>query len=174
MRLTAIRRAGLDHISHSSQQTRELGAALARRLHAGDLILLSGSVGSGKTTFIQGIASGLGIRDPVTSPTYTLVAEYAGQLGETPVRFYHIDLYRLAEESDELTSFGLEEILEDPGGIAAIEWPQRAVSLLPETWLLVELEPVAETKRRARFIAQGDRYQELIGQFRVEAGRGRG
>lgn len=172
--MTAIRRAGLDLISHSSLQTRELGAALSRKLIPGDLILLSGALGSGKTTFIQGIASGLDIDDVVSSPTFTLVAEYTGQTTDTPVRFYHVDLYRLSSDGDDLHSVGLEEYLEDPGAICAVEWPQRAPDMLPESWLLVELEPIADTKRRVRLIARGRRYDELISDLRTEAGRGRG
>lgn len=172
--LTATRRAGLDLISHSAGQTRDLGAALARRLQAGDLILLSGSLGSGKTTFIQGLAAGLGIDQHVSSPTFALVSEYSGVLEEGPVRFYHIDLYRLAPESEDLYSFGLDELLDDTGAICAIEWPQRATTMLPDNWLLIELEPIAETKRRARFFARGERYEHLIAELRTEAGRGRG
>lgn len=170
--LTATRRAGLDLISHSAGQTREMGAALARRLQPGDLILLSGSLGSGKTTFIQGIAAGLGIDKPVSSPTFALVAEYSGAVEDTPIRLYHIDLYRLSPESDDLYSFGLDELLDDRGAICAIEWPQRAATMLPEHWLLIELEPLAETKRRARLIARGERYEELVAELRSEAGRG--
>lgn len=147
---------------------------MARRLQPGDLILLSGALGSGKTTFIQGLAAGLGVEDHVSSPTFTLVSEYTGEVEGASATLYHIDLYRLAPESDELLSFGLEEYLEDPDAICALEWPQRATGYLPKQWLLVELEAVAETKRRARFIARGARYDELLRELRAEAGRGRG
>lgn len=173
--MTATRRAGLDLISHSARQTRELGAALARRLRPGDLILLSGSLGSGKTTFIQGLASGLGVVDHVSSPTFTLVAEYAGMVDDdSAVTLYHIDLYRLESDGEDLLSFGLDEYLEDPDAICAVEWPQRAPGMLPDQWLLVELEPVADTKRRARFIGHGGRYGEVVKQLRSEASGGRG
>ncbi|CAN5751552.1 tRNA (adenosine(37)-N6)-threonylcarbamoyltransferase complex ATPase subunit type 1 TsaE [soil metagenome] len=172
--MTATRRAGLDLISHSSDQTRELGTALSRKLQPGDLVLLSGGLGSGKTTFIQGIASGLEVDEIVSSPTFTLIAEYAGRVSGDLVRLYHIDLYRLAGDPDELYSAGLEEHFEDPDAICAVEWPQRAPDLLPDTWLLVELESIADTKRRVRLIARGDRYDELVTAIRAEAGRGRG
>ena len=171
--MTATRRAGLDVITHSPGQTRELGAALARRLSPGDLVLLSGTLGSGKTTFIQGIAMGLSINDQVTSPTFTLVAEYTGGGVDGSLQLHHVDLYRLGGESGDLESFGLEEVLDDPDAVTAVEWPQRAAAILPDEYLLVELDPVADSKRRVRFIGRGRRYQQLVSELRSEAGRGR-
>jgi tRNA threonylcarbamoyladenosine biosynthesis protein TsaE len=173
-RLTATRRAGLDFISHSPQQTRELGTAVARRLQPGDLVLLSGTLGSGKTTFIQGVASGLGVADNVASPTFTLIAENAATSNGQSVTLFHIDLYRIGDDEEGLYSFGLDEVLEDPDAICAVEWPQRAPSIFPNEWLLIELEAVAETKRRARLFGRGARYESVIEQLRSEAGRGRG
>ena len=171
--MTATRRAGLDVITHSPAQTRELGAALARKLAPGDLILLSGTLGSGKTTFIQGIAAGLGIEDQVTSPTFTLVAEYGGNEPDRSAWLQHVDLYRLGGDAGDLHSFGLDEILGDPDAITAVEWPQRAVAILPKEYLLVELDAIAETKRRVRFVGRGQRYRRLVSELRTEAGRGR-
>lgn len=145
---------------------------MARKLGPGDLILLSGGLGSGKTTFIQGLAAGLAVDDIVSSPTFTLVSEYEGKAEAGPIRLHHIDLYRL-EGEDDLYSIGLDELLEDRNAICAIEWPQRATSILPEAWLLIELEPVADTKRRIRFIGRGERYLDLVSELRAEAGRGR-
>jgi len=150
-----------------------MGAALARKLRPGDVLLLSGGLGAGKTSFIQGLAKGLGIEGDVTSPTFTLVNEYRGQVGGEPVSLYHIDLYRLSGDVDELLDIGFEEYLDDPQGICAIEWPQRAADALPESWLLIEIDPIAETKRRIRLQANGARYQELVAELRAEAGRGR-
>lgn len=173
-RLTATRRAGLDFISHSPQQTRDLGAAVARHVQPGDLLLVSGTLGSGKTTFIQGLAAGLGVADTVASPTFTLIAEYAATSKEHSVTLFHVDLYRLSGDEDELFSFGLEEVLEDPNAICAVEWPQRAPAIFPDEWLLIELEAVADSKRRARLFGRGKRYESLIEKLRSEAGRGRG
>jgi tRNA threonylcarbamoyladenosine biosynthesis protein TsaE len=172
--VTATRRAGLDLISHSADQTRRLGAALARKLQPGDLVLLSGALGSGKTTFIQGLAAGLDVESDVTSPTFTLVSEHKGSTGGHPVRLHHIDLYRLSGDVDELRALGLDDYFDDPDAICAVEWPQRAADLLSEAWLLVEIDTIADSKRRIRIIARGERYHEIIKNLRAEAGRGRG
>ena len=170
--MTATRRAGLDLISHSAGQTSRIGTALARRLRPGDLILLSGGLGAGKTKFIQGVARGLGIDEPVTSPTFALVAEYDGSIDDYPVRFFHIDLYRIDNDITDLESFGFDEIIDREDAITAIEWPQRATSALPGAWLLAEIEPVAETKRRIRLISRGERYTKIVSDLRSEVGRG--
>lgn len=171
--MTATRQAGLDLISHSLEQTHRMGAALGRKLRPGDVLLLSGGLGAGKTSFIQGLARGLEVQGDVTSPTFTLVNEYQGKAGGEPVTLYHIDLYRLSGDADELLAIGWEEYLDDPQGICAIEWPQHAAGLLPDTWLLIEIDPIAETKRRIRLQANGPRYRELVAELRAEAGRGR-
>jgi tRNA threonylcarbamoyladenosine biosynthesis protein TsaE len=138
------------------------------------VLLLSGGLGSGKTTFIQGLGAGLEVETDVSSPTFILVAEHVGTASDQPVRLYHVDLYRLSGDADELLAIGLDEYLDDPDAICAIEWPQRAAELLPEAWLLIEIEPIAETKRRIRLQAHGARYDEIVSALRTEAGRGRG
>lgn len=150
-----------------------MGAALARRLRPGDVLLLSGALGSGKTSFIQGLGMGLEVHDDVSSPTFTLVNEHQGAAAGEPVTLYHIDLYRLSGDVDELLAIGFEEYLDDPRAICAIEWPQRAAELLPESWLLIEIDSIADTKRRIRLQAHGARYDELVTELRAEAGRGR-
>lgn len=113
--------------------TRALGAAIAAKLAPGDLVLLKGDLGSGKTTLARAILSALGIEEAVPSPTFTLVQTYAAP------RFAisHYDLYRLKRAS-ELDELGLEEALED--GAALIEWPERAEDRLPSDALSVHLE----------------------------------
>lgn len=103
----------------SSGETRSLGKTLSRVLVPGDVICLSGPLGSGKTCLIQGLAQGLGISDKVGSPSFVLVAEYSGTL---PVR--HVDLYRLDSPS-EMDSLGLEELC-DGQGITLVEWGEKA------------------------------------------------
>jgi len=113
-----------------------LAAALADRLRPGSVIALSGDLGLGKTAFVQGLARALGIRRPVTSPTFTLVQEYPLPDGRLLV---HMDLYRLAGE-DALLEIGFQEYL-DRGAIVAVEWPERAGGLIPADAFRVLLEP---------------------------------
>ena len=110
--------------THSPAETRALAEKLAATLQAGDVLALHGDLGAGKTCFIQGLAAGLKVTQPVSSPTYTLVHEYAGRLP-----LYHIDLYRLSGPAEAL-DFGLDEYM-DGDGVTAIEWADRAESVLP-------------------------------------------
>ncbi len=111
--------------SHSEEETEALGSALAETLCGGAQIALHGDLGAGKTVFTRGLARGLGIQDPVTSPTFTIVQEY---IGDT-LRLYHIDLYRLHGVHDAL-AFGIEDFLEDDSAVIAIEWSERIEELL--------------------------------------------
>lgn len=170
--MSASRRPDLDMIAHSPEQTRAIAALLGRRLSGGDLVLLRGGLGMGKTTFIQGLARGLGVRDLVTSPTFTLVMEHVVDERADPftLRFYHIDLYRLEHGAAEALAFGLEEYLLDDAAVTAIEWPEHAVEALPAEFLLVELSPLADTKRRLMLSPHGARYRALIEALRPEVG----
>ncbi len=152
----------LDFISHSARQTGQFGAQLGGLLAPGDLILLDGSVGAGKTTMAQGIARGLGISEPVVSPSFTIAREYAGRLP-----LYHIDLYRLAPGS-ELESIGIEDYLYGDG-VVVIEWPDRADALLPAEHLQVRLHVISDTQRSIRMVPVGDRTSRLVAQFRRQA-----
>lgn len=145
----------LDFISHSETQTRRLGARLAEFLQPGDVLALVGDLGSGKTRWVQGVCTGLGVTDWVNSPTFTLVNEYYGRC---PV--YHIDLYRLTDAVETVT-FGLEDYLYGPG-ITLIEWADRATRLLPAEYLTVELFYLEETKRRVVLRPHGQRFVSLL------------
>ncbi|MGH2561228.1 MAG: tRNA (adenosine(37)-N6)-threonylcarbamoyltransferase complex ATPase subunit type 1 TsaE, partial [Thermomicrobiales bacterium] len=127
-------------VSQGPDETREIGERLGRLLQRGDVVLLHGDLGSGKTTLTQGIARGLGIHDYVQSPTFTLVAEHEGRGADAaPVRLYHLDLYRLADEL-ELESFGFDQYLAPVDGVTVIEWPERAGDWLPDRYILVRLQ----------------------------------
>lgn len=114
------------YLTNNPEQTEALGAALGARLSPGDLVAFYGDLGAGKTAFVRGMARGLGIREPVTSPTYTIVNEYLS--GRVPL--FHFDLYRLSGP-DDLFDIGWEDYL-DRGGICAVEWSERAEELLTD------------------------------------------
>lgn len=126
----------------SAEQTEAFGGELAVRLRAGDIVLLRGDLGAGKTTLARGIARALGVRGPVTSPTFTIGNRYEGSEGAVA----HIDLYRLATLSTEEPGL-LEDYLEG-GEIALVEWPQHGAPELPEASIEVTLEHHGGDSRR--------------------------
>lgn len=118
--------------TNSPEETWALAAELADELPAGTVMALHGDLGAGKTCFIQGYAAALGIDEPITSPTYTLIGEYQGRLP-----LHHLDLYRLSGPEEAL-GLGLEEYF-DIDGITAIEWAERAKGLLPDDLLHIQI-----------------------------------
>jgi tRNA threonylcarbamoyladenosine biosynthesis protein TsaE len=125
-------RADLPLVTSSAEDTRRVGEALATVLAPGDVVSLVGDLGAGKTTLVQGAARGLGVAQPVVSPTFTLVREYAGTV---PV--YHVDVYRL-ERMQDVLDLGFEEML-DQQAVVFVEWGDGIDILLPESRIQVEL-----------------------------------
>jgi tRNA threonylcarbamoyladenosine biosynthesis protein TsaE len=158
----------LDLLTDSPDETQAVGAAIAPSLRSGDVISLTGDLGAGKTTFVQGIARTLGVTDRVVSPTFTLVRQYEGTL---PV--YHFDVYRL-DNLQEVLDLGFEEIL-DLGGIVFIEWGDAIEALLPEAYLQIELTiPGEDSRRRLEIVARGpswarrwDRVMEAVAPWKA-------
>ena len=131
-------------LSNGPEETFRCGVTLGGWLRRGDVVCLYGELGSGKTTFVKGIASALGIPErSITSASFTIIAEYTGRLNDMPVPFYHIDLYRISG-ADELDSLGLEEYI-GKNGISVIEWAERMVGM--EDCISVKLEMTGEKKR---------------------------
>jgi tRNA threonylcarbamoyladenosine biosynthesis protein TsaE len=128
--------------THSLEGTLKFGEQLARALHRGDVLAVSGELGAGKTALVKGIARGLGITQDVTSPTFTLVHEYVG--GQLPL--FHIDLYRL-QNAEQALAIGIEEYVNGPG-ITAIEWAEKIEALLPAHTTRIRMESVGENTRR--------------------------
>ncbi|MBI4096407.1 MAG: tRNA (adenosine(37)-N6)-threonylcarbamoyltransferase complex ATPase subunit type 1 TsaE [Candidatus Levybacteria bacterium] len=133
--------------TNNFEETQKLGENFARSLLArpqrGPLIIaLYGDLGSGKTTFVQGIAKGLGIKKRIISPTFIMVRSY--KLGV--VSFYHIDLYRVESEKD-IEGLGIEEIINNRNNIVVIEWAEKMGRLLPKNRIDVRFEYVAENRR---------------------------
>jgi tRNA threonylcarbamoyladenosine biosynthesis protein TsaE len=127
------------HVTHSEGETAALGRSLARRLTRGDVVLLYGPLGAGKTAFARGLAEGLGCDgEDVSSPTFAIVQEYRGK-----TRLQHVDLYRLSP--GEVDDLGLEDLLDD--AVMAVEWPDRW-SRVPGGAAVVRIEPLEENRRR--------------------------
>lgn len=154
----------LDFISHSVSQTDRVGRRLGELLQAGDLVLLLGDFGSGKTHLVKGIAKGLGSEDLVTSPSFVLVNEYQADSAHNFLTIYHADLYRI-EDSNELTAIGMEELWSGDG-ICLIEWAERAAAMLPEEHLAIHIRYLNDTKRVFRFVPHGVRYESLVAQLK--------
>ena len=134
----------MEFITNSPIETERVGIALAEKLSAGDVIAYEGDLGAGKTAFTRGIARGLGITDPVTSPTYTIVNEYLS--GKYPL--FHFDMYRL-HSAEDLFDIGWEDYLER-GGICAVEWSENVADALEDPFI-VTIEKVDETTRKITF-----------------------
>lgn len=116
---------------------RAFGRSFASHLRRGDVVLLHGELGAGKTTLTQGIAAGLGVQGPVQSPTFSIVLEHDGVDADGGgLHLYHLDLYRL-DDPEDLENLGYDQYIEPVDGISIIEWPERAGPCLPERfWLL--------------------------------------
>jgi tRNA threonylcarbamoyladenosine biosynthesis protein TsaE len=140
--------------SGSPTETRRLGARLGRLLRPGDIVLLSGELGSGKTCLVQGIARGLRVTAPVTSKSFVLLGEYEGRLP-----LYHADLYRL-EEPAQAEELALTEYCA-PGALV-VEWAERAWEVFPSEHLLIRLEIAGARDREFTLEGRGARYQELV------------
>jgi tRNA threonylcarbamoyladenosine biosynthesis protein TsaE len=136
-------------LTKSVDDTRALAAEVAGFVRGGDLIVLAGDLGAGKTAFAQGLALGLGVNDPVTSPAFVLVRSYAGRLPLT-----HIDVYRL-DHLQEVFDLGIAEIV-DGGGVTVVEWGDVVAPALPADLLEVRLEQgEADDERRLAFDTVG-------------------
>jgi len=146
-------------ITHSPEETRELAKKLAPKLSAGDVINLSGDLGAGKTVFTKGLAEGLEISEPVTSPTFTIIKEYEGRLP-----LYHFDVYRLFDP-DELDELGVDEYFYGDG-VSVVEWGDKVEVLLPDLRLEVKLlRLVDENFRRIEINPYGDPWQRKIDEW---------
>jgi len=135
--------------SGSAEETEALGGRIAERLRPGDLVLLSGDLGAGKTTLIRGACRALGVTEPVTSPTFTIGQRYAG--GRLPVS--HLDLYRLADLEGEDPAL-LDDYI-GPDGVAFVEWPGAGADRLGRPAIVVRLAHESEERRRIEVDWQG-------------------
>ena len=144
--------------SSSVRQTRDVARKMASFLRAGDVIGLTGPLGGGKTTFVQGLAEGLGLQRGVlvSSPTYTFIHEYRCD----PLHLYHMDFYRLGSPA-EAGSLGLDDYL-DARQICIIEWFEKARQILPGDLLDVRFTTLSEMEREIEIVSHGPRSQTLL------------
>lgn len=131
----------MEFITHSPEETEKIGEALAKSLQPGTILAYRGDLGAGKTAFTRGLARGLGCKETVTSPTYTIVNEYLG--GRLPL--FHFDMYRLAS-SDDLWDIGWEDYLEREG-VCAVEWSENVQDAMEDA-ITVTIEKLGENTRR--------------------------
>ena len=131
----------MDYITNSPEETEDLGAALGKLIPAGTVLAYRGDLGAGKTAFTRGLARGLGCREIVTSPTYTIVNEYLG--GRLPL--FHFDMYRLSS-ADDLFDIGWEDYL-DRQGVCAVEWSENVAEAM-EGAVTVTIDKLGEETRR--------------------------
>ena len=143
----------MEYITHSPAETEGVGAALAARLTPGAVIAYRGDLGAGKTAFTRGLAKGLGVKENVTSPTFTIVNEYLS--GKMPL--FHFDMYRLGSE-DELFDIGWEDYLER-GGVCAVEWSENVWGAMEDA-VIVTISRLSEDTRKIE-IEGGDRIADL-------------
>ncbi len=145
------------HITTSTpEETQALGRRLSAFLAPGDVVCLWGDLGAGKTCLVQGICQGLGVNEPVVSPSFTLVNEYSGR-----VSVAHIDFYRLHSGS-EVEQLGFEDLL-DGSRIVLIEWPERAESFLPSDRLDIMMTWKDEVHRNIELKSNTTKWRQLIG-----------
>lgn len=157
-----LKEGELDFISTSAEQTQRLGTRLGALLRSGDVICLSGEMGAGKTAFAGGVGQGWGADEPMASPTYTIVHEHRRPADDQ--RLAHLDCYRLNSVED-IDSIGFDDLLES-GAALLIEWPEKIEAALPPERLWVRLRVVSDVHRSIHFTPVGERYVQLVAQFR--------
>jgi tRNA threonylcarbamoyladenosine biosynthesis protein TsaE len=150
----------LEFLSRSPEQSRRIGIRLGTLLQSGDVVCLSGDLGAGKTTLVQGIAQGWGSSDQVSSPTFVLVNMYRRPDGHM---LHHLDAYRMQNwlEAEDLDL----DLMMDKGALL-VEWPERIQEALPKDCLKIDLRYVDDMQRGMVFSPNGDRYKTLLGHFR--------
>ena len=145
--------------SQSPEQTQKLGVRIGELALPGDVFLLVGELGTGKTCLTQGIAWGLGIKEYAMSPSFVIVRELYGRLP-----LYHIDLYRL-DRIEESLELGLDDYLYGRG-VCVVEWAEKALSILPKNYLLIKISYLSDTGRSFQMEPSGERYLKLVKQLK--------
>jgi len=160
--MAVIEKGSFEVISRSPTQTRRIGMRLGEMLQPGDVIGLEGNLGAGKTTIVQGIASGWGSYDAVSSPTYVLVNVYR-RLDRN--QLFHLDAFRL-ENSEEAIDLDIDAMLDQ--GPLLVEWADRIKEALPENYLWINMRLINDEQRDFIVNARGDRHKTLLERFRED------
>lgn len=134
----------MTYITHSAQETVDLGEKIGSLLKSGDVIAMTGTLAAGKTTITKGIAKALGITDVVTSPTFCLISEYEG----TKMPLYHMDVYRL-DGPEDFINLGVEDML-NGDGVCIVEWSEKVSSELPKRTIKIEITPLEDGSRQIK------------------------
>lgn len=136
----------MEILTKSAGQTQSFGQSFANNLKGGEVLALVGNLGSGKTTFIQGLAKGLGIKERIVSPTFILMREYPIELGK---KLYHLDLYRLDGDMEkEIQRLGLQDLWGKSENIMVVEWADKAKDFLPRNSIWIRFENQGEDERK--------------------------
>jgi tRNA threonylcarbamoyladenosine biosynthesis protein TsaE len=149
----------LEIISHSPEQTQKFGVEIGKLALPGDIFLLVGGLGAGKTCLTQGIAWGLNIEEYAASPSFVVIRELYGRLP-----LYHIDFYRL-DHLEEIAQLGLGDYLYG-NGVLVVEWAEKGLSLLPAEHLLIEISYLSDTERSLKLKPSGKRYRKIVAQLK--------
>jgi tRNA threonylcarbamoyladenosine biosynthesis protein TsaE len=147
----SVHKAGLSVscvVSSSPEETIAIAEGMAGLLRKGSVLALRGPLGAGKTCFVKGIARFLAVEEEITSPTYTIVSEYAGKLNGQDLPFYHIDAYRL-QGDDDFYALGGEEYLFGEG-VSVVEWSERIPNSLPAEAWIIDIEITGDNRRNIR------------------------
>jgi tRNA threonylcarbamoyladenosine biosynthesis protein TsaE len=139
-------------ITNSFEQTQQVGYDFAKTLKGGEVLALYGNLGAGKTTFMQGLAKGLGIKKNIISPTFIIMRTYQTDINDKKLEIrnlYHVDLYRI-EGEDDVKGLGLLELMNQPENIVALEWPDKIENVLPEKRINIYFEYIRDDTREIR------------------------
>ena len=150
----------LNLVTNNSEKTLKLAATFAKLVRARTIFLLSGNLGAGKTTFAQGFAKGLGIKEIVNSPTFNIVKVY--ESGR--ITLFHIDAYRLEGINKDI---GLDEYI-NSDGVSLIEWPEYIAPVLPKNYIILSFKIINETKREISIEAIGDKEEKLLAEVKKQ------
>ena len=151
----------LELVTGSPEETQEFGRRLGELAEPGDVFLMTGDLGSGKTCLTQGIARGLGVKENALSPTFVIMREMHGRLA-----LYHIDLYRL-DRLEETEDLGLDDYFYGEG-VSVVEWAEKALALMPPDRMMVRIDYLSNTERRMRLSPNGKRYERMVRRLKRE------